>query len=147
MASTLNHLGAVYRDQERYHDAHHQALLIQRAALREDHPDFVLSLVGLGEALAGLDRREEAENYLREAQALGERALPATHWRNALIQSALGEILAQNDPGDGLSLLKSGYEGLRAVRDSWHPATRRASDRLILYQSSESSVEPDPSSG
>lgn len=143
VATTLNHLGAVYRDQERYpeaHDTHHQALLIQQAALREDHPDFVLSLVGLGEALAGLGRRGEAEKYLREAQALGERALPATHWRNALIQSALGEILAQKGSGDGLSLLKSGFEGLRAVWESWHPATQRAHDRLIRYQNTEPSV-------
>jgi len=134
-ASILVSLAAIYAARGEAASArttYAEALAIQRATLREGHPDLILSLVGAGESHMALDRCSDAEPVLREALELGESGLPDGHWRIALAQSSLGECLILMGHDDGRALMVSGYEGLRRVRGDWHPATRRAYERLSL---------------
>ncbi len=133
-ASAFIELGDVYADQgdnELAQQNYEKALAIQQKALRLDHPDLILTQVGLANALLSQSRIEEAETLLRGALLLGESGLPEGHWRISLTQSALGEILRRKGAPDADTFLQRGYEGLHAIRGDWHPATRRAKERLL----------------
>jgi tetratricopeptide (TPR) repeat protein len=82
IATSLNNLAELYRNQGRYGEAeplYLEALAIWRKALPEGHPDIATSLNNLALLYHSQGRYAEAEPLFREALAIRQKALPEGH--------------------------------------------------------------------
>lgn len=71
------------------------ALTIRQSDLPADHPDIGHASYRLALALLAEGRLDDAERHLRDSQRIFERSLPASHWINAAVRSALGECFSR----------------------------------------------------
>ena len=103
----------------------------------ENHAVTARARMGLGLNALGRGDVAGAEPQLRRALALRVKLHPAGHWRIAEASAALGQcLLRARRFEEAETLLRQGYDGLRANRDAAPQETRTALNNLVaLYES------------
>ena len=116
-----------------------EAEVVYREASRiyDVNPDFVgPQPAGLAKNLGELlcrqeERRAEAVELYRQAQAKARETVGAEHWLTGTIDSSFGACLASlGDRQAGEPLLRGGLELLRGTLGDDHLQTRKAAERL-----------------
>ena len=112
LATSLNNLGRLYTDMERYSEAQShldRALTITETALGPDHPYVAVTLKNLATLHQANGRTAQAETLLRRALRIDERILGATDPQVGDDLNRLGEIAAaQQGWGDAEAFLRHG---------------------------------------
>ena len=101
----------------------------------EHHAVTARALMGLGRNALARGQVAEAERHLRRALAARQAMHPAGHWRIAEARAALGQcLLRARRFEEAGTLLRQGYEGLRASREAPPHETRAVLNHLVaLY--------------
>ena len=98
MATALNNLAEVYREQGRYADAeglHKRALAIREKALGQDHPEVAGTLNNLANEYKNQGRYADAEGLYKRALAIREKALGQDHPDVAQTLNNLATVYAE----------------------------------------------------
>ncbi len=113
-----------------------EALKPRGSTLPDEHPIVASALQVAGRCRMAQGDPAGALPLLSESLALRERALPADHWLVAASQSFLGECLGKlGRYAEAESLLRRGFDSLRASRGPDNPRTKEAAERLAaLYE-------------
>ncbi len=110
-----------------------------RKALPKDSPQLASILAQTGMGLLVLDKRSDAEPFLRECLAIREKSQPDA-WNTFNTKSQLGgALLGQKNYADAEPLLLAGYEGMKEREKTLPPLGKirlpEALDRLVqLYE-------------
>ena len=126
-AATLNSLGNLYMDTERFAEAeaaHGDALALRREHLDTDHPSIAVSLNNLALTLTNQDRYADAEPIYREALDRLKNELGTQHMYVAIGHNNLADVLQKDGrPQEAEPLYREAISLMKSLHPGGHPAT------------------------
>jgi len=122
VAITMNNLGMLHKDIGRISESEEyfrKALAIRQVALGEDHVNTAISYFCLADLMLKKKSSETALSYLKKAQTVFKKHLPANHSFNVRSDLRLGSIYADmNQLAQADSIMQPAYEQLKTIHDS-----------------------------
>ncbi|MEO0559585.1 MAG: serine/threonine-protein kinase [Bacteroidota bacterium] len=126
-AATLNTLGNLYMDTERFaeaEDAHGEALALRREHLDANHPSIAVTLNNLALTLTSQDRYADAEPIYREALDRLKNELGTQHMYVAIGHNNLADVLQKDGrPQEAEPLYREAISLMKSLHPDGHPAT------------------------
>ena len=149
MATSLNNLAGLYREQGKYAEAeplYQRALKIDEKALGPDHPDVAIRLNNLAELYRAQGKYAAAEPLLQRALKIWEKALGPDHPDVAAILNNLAELYRdQGKHAEAEPLFQRALKIDEKALGPDHPdVAHRLNNLASLYQAQGKYAEAEP---